>query len=138
MADLTITAANVVQTAGDVSDGTAGGTITAGMPLYKDAADLGHLKAAADTSATVSACVGIALHGASDGQPLKYARNGSINLGATLTVGMPYVVSAAGLIAPIIDGATGDFITVLGIATTASNLSLQIHVGGIALAADIT
>ena len=138
MADLSITASNVVQAEGALTDqGTAGATITAGMPVYKDATDSGHLKPAADTALAVSGCVGIALHAAADGQPLTYQRSGGINLGATLSIGMPYIVSAAGLIAPISDGVIGDHMTILGVATTASNLDLKIQVSGVELAANI-
>lgn len=140
MADLTITAANVAQLTGGkgaVSHGTAGATITAGMPVYVIAAS-GKLGIAANTSATLAEVVGIALHGASDGQPLAYQTRGRINPGATVAVGMPYFLSAAGLISPVNDATTADYMTYIGMGITASILELGIHPSGVAAAGDIT
>jgi hypothetical protein len=136
MADISVTAANVVKASTNttVRVGTAGATITAGQPLYEDsAADFKLKPAQADTAAKAKA-VGIALHGASNGQPISFISAGGLNIGATLTVGQVYVVSdaAAGGVAPYADLASGDFVTVLGVATTASNLAVGIQVSGIA------
>lgn len=135
MADLTITAANVAKGATNnrTRQGTAGGTITAGMPVYLDSAD-SEYKACQANAATTDEAVGIALHAASDGQPLTLLVGGDINMGATLTVGEVYVVSAAaaGGVAPIGDLTTGNYVTILGVATTASNLSLDIQVSSTA------
>ena len=58
--------------------------------------------------------------------------SGSVDLGATLTVGEAYVVSTnKGAIAPIGDLTTGDYVTVLGIASAADNLLLNINVSGV-------
>jgi hypothetical protein len=58
---------------------------------------------------------------------------GNINLGATLTVGQIYVLSAtAGGIAPVADLATGHYPSILGVATTASNLLMGILVSNVA------
>lgn len=135
MADISVTAANVAKGAlATVREGTAGATITAGQPLYEDSTDGYALKPAQADTAVKAKCVGIALHGASDGQPVKYISAGPLNIGATLTVGQVYVVSAAaaGGVAPYGDLTTAGFVTVLGIATTASNLQVDIQVGGIA------
>lgn len=133
MADLSQTAGNVVAAAGARTvTRTAGGTITAGMPVYEDASDSRHVKAAqADTSAKAAA-IGIALNGASDGQPVTVCVEGDINVGATLTVGEVYVVSdnAAGAIAPHSDLLSDDYVTVLGVASTASNLRMALTVSG--------
>jgi len=134
MADITQTAANVALSSGSAKYGQAGGTITAGMPVYKDSADGDDLKACqADDVVAQAACVGIALNSASDKQPLVYAPTGSVvNLGATLTVGKVYCVSAnAGAIAPVDDLTTGDYVTVLGVATTAALITLGIIVSGV-------
>lgn len=136
MADLTITAANVAKAAdnNNIASGTAGGTITAGMPVYQDSADSNHLKACRANAATTDEAVGIALHAASDGQPLTYLKSGDIDLGATLTVGETYVVSAAaaGGIAPIGDLASTNYVTILGVASAADNLKLSIQVSSTA------
>jgi hypothetical protein len=129
MADYSVTAASVVRTANTaISEGTAGGSITAGMAVYIDTADSSKLKACdADVSAT-SVAAGIALHGAANGQPLKYATGGNLTFNTAFTTGDVVCVSTtAGGICPYADLASGDFVTVLGIATSTSNLRLQIN-----------
>lgn len=129
MADVSVTAASVQKTSTTiVQEGTAGGTITAGMPLYSDSTASGKLKAAdADVQAS-SVCVGISLHGAADGQPLKYATGGDLTFNSAFTVGVIYVVSTnAGGIAPDTDLASGDYVTILGIASTATNLKIKLN-----------
>ncbi len=127
MAALTQTAGNVIGTSRKI--GTSGDTITAGMPVYRDAADSNKLKRCRANAAGTASCNGIALTGSSSGQPIVYQEDaGNINLGATLTVGETYCVSdaTAGAIVPVADLGTGDYITVLGVATSASNLKLDI------------
>ncbi len=138
MADLSITAANVVSTGSNSQKlkGVAGATITAGMPLYRIAAT-GKLGIAANTSAVLAEVVGIALNGASDGQPVNYQTAGTLNLGATVAVGKLYVLSAAGLISPVDDVATSDFVTYLGGGITASSFEISIHPLGVAAAGDV-
>src|SRR5688572_11203202 len=95
MADLSITAANVVAAAGaTIEHGTAGATITAGQVVYRDDADKKY-KLADNDSATAAARDprGIALHGASNGQPLAIARSGDVTIGAALTAGLAYYLS---------------------------------------------
>lgn len=128
MSELVQTAGSVIGT-GTIKRGTAGATITAGMPVYRDADDGRALKACQGDAAGTANCDGIALNGAADGQPLAYQTTGPINLGATLTVGETYVVSdaTAGKIRPIGDLGTGDYVTIVGVATTTSNLALDIE-----------
>jgi hypothetical protein len=113
VADLSQTAANVNLVSGPTGSGTAGGTITAGMPVYKDTTDSNHLKAADADAAASAVLAGVALHGAADGQPLTYAKPGAtIDWGATLTKATLYVVSTtAGGVAPAADLGSGDYIT---------------------------
>ena len=123
MADLTITAANVVKgTGASISSGTAGGSITAGQSLYIDTANGNVLKPADTDAAALSAtAAGIALHASSTGQPIAYLTQGAITIGATLTAGQIYVVSAtAGGIAPITDATTGWYVCILGYASSTS------------------
>lgn len=136
MADLTVTAANVVSGAGAATrSGVAGATITAGQPLYQDGADAFSLKPAQADATDSDIVVGIALHGAADGQPITYQTGGVINLGATLTVGEVYVLSAAaaGGIAPVGDLTSGNFVSVIGVATTAALLQMGIINSGVAV-----
>ena len=135
MAALTQTAANVLAVAGATKTAvTAGGTITAGMPVYKDAADSNKYKACRANAAGTAACLGIALTGSSNGQPLVIQTAGGINLGGTHIVGETYCVSdaVAGQIVPIADIGTTDYPVILGIADTASNMELNIINPGVA------
>lgn len=134
MADITITATGVVaETDAIVVDGTAGGTITAGMPLYIDSANNNVLKPAdGNVTAAEAAVVGIALHGASSGQPIKYQTRGQIKINATLTVGQIYVLSTnAGNIAPVSDLTTGTYTTIIGVAIDADSFKLNIFASGV-------
>lgn len=137
MADLSVTAANVVEGADARKEtGVAGATITAGQVVYKDASDANKFKLCDVDSATAAARVpyGIALHGASAGQPLTVITAGNINPGATAVVGKVYVASdTAGGIMPVDDLEAGDYTSIIGIGTTASNIKLGILSGGVAV-----
>ena len=127
MADLTITAANVkLKNSGPWSSGVAGEAIAQGEPVYQASGLL--YRADNNDGAVKAAAVGIALMPASTGQTFIYARPGAqIDIGATLAVTETYIVSAnVGKVAPIGDLATGNFLTILGVATAASTLLVQI------------
>lgn len=136
MADLTITAASVISASGSSVDrGTAGATITAGQAVYKDAAT-GKYLLADNNSATAAARTpaGIALNGASNGQPLAVHRSGDITIGATLTAGVAYYLSdTPGGIGPVADLAAGEYPTVIGIAKSTTVLAVDINASGVAL-----
>lgn len=136
MADISVTAASIVKTSSTLwALGVAGATITAGQPVYRDATAGNKLKPAdADVLAT-SLAVGIALHGASDGQPLQYATGGTLTFNAVLTAGTVYVASTnPGGIAPVADMASGDFVTILGIGTSTTVLKIGIIQSAVAKA----
>lgn len=136
MADISITAANVVpgQNA-TVTGGTAGATIAAGKAVYRDPADLKWKLADCDSATAAERDVrGIALNGASNGQPLDVLTEGDITLGAVLTAGVAYYLSGtAGGICPVGDLASGDYPTLIGIAKSTSVLSVKINASGVAL-----
>ncbi|MEQ9634807.1 MAG: hypothetical protein RLW68_01850 [Devosia marina] len=136
MADISITAANVVKGSNAVVEpGTAGATITAGQVVYKDAAD-GKYKLADADSATAAAKAprGIALNGASDGQPLSIIRSGDVTIGATVTAGTAYYLSPTpGGIAPVADVLSGDDVVLIGLAKSASVLAVDIQITGVTL-----
>lgn len=135
MADISITAASVLKTANtSIREGLAGATVTAGQPVYKDSNDDNALKPAIATSAAAGQAVGVALHGAADGQPLRYATAGNVTYNAVLAAGQVYCVSAAaaGGIAPVADMTTGNFVSILGVATSTTNLKLNITHSGVA------
>ena len=125
MADIVITPADVQGT--DVRKITviAGETIEAGDPVYHNEVGSNYLVSDADTEGK-GQVNGIALNSASAGQPVVIARSGDIDLGAALTVGEVYVLSAEGGIAPVADLVAGMTVVVLGVATAADNLVLNI------------
>ncbi len=133
MADISQTAGSVLAAANSaVSYGTSGASIAAGAPIYKNSSNV-FVLSKSDALAT-ALCDGIALNGASTGQPVTYLPSGStIDLGATLTVGQTYVVSAAnaGKIAPVSDYSSGAYPVVLGVAFAAGTFKLNITVAGV-------
>jgi hypothetical protein len=136
MADLVITAANVVVGAGAKTEhGTAGATVTAGQPVYEDATT-GRFLLADNNSATVRARTpkGLALNGAANGQPLAIVTEGPVTIGATLTAGVAYYLSdTPGGIGPVADLASGEYPTIIGIAASTSVLNVNIQSSGVAL-----
>lgn len=136
MADLSITAANVLAGSGARSKlGTAGATITAGKSVYLDTSDSKYKLADCDSAtAAVRSPIGIALNGASDGQPLVVLEQGPITIGATMTAGIAYYLSPnAGGICPVADILTGDYPVILGIATSTTVLEVNIQEAGVAI-----
>lgn len=137
MADLSITAANVLSATSGVrrSNRTAGATVSAGKVVYLDATDNKCKLADCDSAtAAVRSPLGIALNGASDGQPLTVHEQGPLTIGATMTAGVSYYLSPnPGGIAPIADILTGDNTIFLGIATSTTVLDVNIHESGVTL-----
>lgn len=131
MADITITAANVVKSTGaQVGNGIAGASITAGLTLYLDEAT-STLKIADCENAAKDEVKGIALHAAASGQPIAYQYAGVIGIGATVAVGTIYILSAAGGICPSADAAQNDYITVIGVGKTTSTIDMIIKNSGV-------
>jgi len=129
MAALSITVGNVSFNSGTVRTLNAGLTITAGQAVYEDANSAWQLSDA-DGQAT-AVCDGIALHGSLTGQPLRVLKEGTMNLGATLAVGIPYFIhTTAGGIGVIGELSSGDYTTFIGIATATNNLELKIYISG--------
>jgi hypothetical protein len=134
MADLVQTAANVaVGVNTSVQLVVAGEALTQGMPVYRSSLDSNYYKADSDAEASAEVR-GIAVTPASasgDRFVLASPKSGSsadVNLGATLTQGETYVVSTnAGAIAPISDLTTGDYVTYLGVASSASILKMRLN-----------
>lgn len=133
MSDLSVTAASCLPGAGAViEEGLAGATITAGQAVYRDTDGTYKLADADGASATIRTARGIALNGASSGQPLKIQKQGNITLGATLTPGVTYYLSnTAGGICPLADVGTGEYYHIIGIATSATNLLMALAYSGV-------
>ncbi|MFA5897934.1 MAG: hypothetical protein WC829_02355 [Hyphomicrobium sp.] len=135
MADLTVTAASCVPGAdARLETGTAGETITAGMPVYK--ASTGLWMKADSNSATALArqATGIAMTGSSLNQPIVVQKSGSLTLGATMTAGVAYYLSdTAGGICPVADVGAGEYVDIIGIATSATVLKLSFSYSAVSL-----
>jgi hypothetical protein len=126
-ADISITAANVVAGANaTIQQGMAGATITAGQVLYMDPASNTLKLCNAMTSTTTAQSVGIALNGASSGQPISYQIAGDITIGGTIAAGVPYFTSAnnSGGVAPFGDLTTGWYPIVLGIGKSTTVMTI--------------
>jgi len=136
MADLSITASAVIASGNStIENGTAGATITAGQVVYKEASS-GKFKLADSNSATSEAktAYGIALNGASDGQPLAVIRSGDLTINAVLTAGAAYYLSeTAGGIQPVADLGTGEYVGLIGVAKSTTVLSVRIVTPGVTL-----
>ncbi len=127
MAEVSITPASVVSGAdADFYRGLAGGTITAGMPIYLDVTTNRLMQADANASVETAEVRGIALHAASAEQPLRIQTAGSITIGGTLVLSTIYILGAAGGIAPAVDLASGWYTTILGVASSTTVLKLSI------------
>jgi len=133
MADLTITAASVVPASGaSVNSGTAGETITAGMALYLKSADARYWKAQCDGTTEESTVAGVAINGASAGQPVSFINAGTVTIGATTVKTTAYMLSAAaGAICPQADLVSTNKIVYIGFATDAvGTFQMMLRVSG--------
>ena len=135
MADISITPANVVPGSDAVREsGTAGATITAGQLVYLDTSDMKFKLADSNGAAALRVPNGIALHGASNGQPLVIQKGGDITIGGTMTAGIPYVLSdTPGGLCPLPDIGTGEYSCIIGIAKSTSVLAVNIQPSGVSL-----
>jgi hypothetical protein len=129
MADLTITASNLVAGIGaTTATGVAGEAIAAGDAVYIDASDNDDLKKCQhDGTAAEADAVGIALADYLDTATVSYITLGDLCFGTLLTIGTVYVVSATpGLIAIAADAGSADYLTILGVAKGTAVLSVKI------------
>ena len=132
MADLSITTTNMIAVDGyNPLDIVAGEAVARGKVAYTKAADSRAWIADCEGTAAVATVTGIFLNDAAAGQPVRLITSGNLGFGAILTVGMIYVLSAAGAIAPISDLATSDYVSIIGIGTTSGNMLLTIINSGV-------
>lgn len=136
MTDIVITAASVVAGANPSTEsGHAGETVAAGKLVYLDST-VHKYKLADSNSATVEARTprGVALNTASLDQPLVIQKAGPCTVGGTLTPGIAYYMSdTPGGLCPAADVGTGEYSTLVGIATSATVLDIDIQASGVAL-----
>lgn len=129
MADISVTAASVIAASDATTEqGRAGATITAGQVVALNTTTGKLVLADADGAAGIDRPRGIALNGASDGQPLSIVKSGDVTFNAVLTAGVTFYLSpTAGGIAPRADVLTGDIVTILGVAKSTTVLALNIQ-----------
>lgn len=136
MADLTITAANVVAGADAPKEhGIAGETLTAGQAVYKASATKKWMKADSNSAtAEVRQATGIALTGSALNQPIVVLKSGDVTIGATLTAGAAYYLSdSPGGICPLADVGSGEYVCLIGLAKSTTVLTINIQYPGVAL-----
>lgn len=134
MADVTVVANDVeIQGPCQIDASTrAGETLTPGQAVYLKT-DGKYWKADAGAALTAKA-VGVAITDAIADQEVVVVKSGQVDLGATLTVGTVYVVSGtAGGIAPVGDTPSSEYLTILGWATAADELYLNIINTGVTI-----
>lgn len=143
MADLSQTAANVAIGASTTKTRVVqfGESATQGQPLYVSTTDSKYYRCDANDTAAKAVAAAIALTPATTNGyglvalPATEAGQSLVNLGATLTVGTVYGVSASvGAICPIADITSTQYVTVIGVATTAALLDFQVVVSNTAKA----
>jgi hypothetical protein len=108
-----------------------GGTVSVGQPVSESSSKF--VAADANASSTLANARGIAMTpGVTDGYGVIAVSGSIILVGTTMTVGETYLVSdTAGAIMPNADRSTGDYVTRLGTASTATQLDLAIQATGI-------
>jgi len=136
MADVTISG-NVTVTGGTLSGvnhAISQVAITAGQVIYLDASN-GNKANLADADIEASAAaVGVAVNDCAAGGVCSYVTTGnSVTVsGAPFTQGLAYYVSTtAGGIAPVADLLAGDYVTIIGVASSTSVLDVNIVVSGV-------
>ncbi|MBX4992282.1 hypothetical protein ABID08_000712 [Rhizobium binae] len=139
MADLVITAANVVAGTGvPTKTGVAGAAIAAGDIVYLDTATTGKWQLADSDAATAEARgqtgnIGIALNSAAANQPIVVQTEGPVTLGAVLTAGIAYYLSdTPGKLCPVADITGGDYYTLVGLAASTTVLNVDFQYSGVA------
>lgn len=108
-----------------------GVTITAGQTIYDTTGSRIAALADCDALASTKVCRGIALNGASPGQPVEVLERGEISLGtgAAPANGVPYFLSPTpGSICTLADITTGDACIYLGMGIGNDKIAVQIHV----------
>lgn len=130
MTAISVTAANVIGGEGAKEQRVLGGTVTAGQHVRVSS---GAIVAGSNNTAAAAAVHGIALNGGAAGQPVVVQRDGLITIGGTVAVGEVYVAGADGAIEPKADQSSGDYVTVIGIGVSATQIRLVNAIGGVAI-----
>lgn len=136
MANLTITAANIVST-GTKGEYTAGGSVTRGMAVRRNTSGL-VVEALSDSVAN-STVLGVALNDATTNQPVTVHTEGPLAFGAILVAGHAYYLgTASGTIKPVSDVAGTEYASLIGLATSTSSMYVKIINGGVIAGAAVS
>jgi hypothetical protein len=134
MTDIVITPGSVIPDANAVIEhGWAGETITAGKVVYRADSVDGRYKLADNNSVTAEVRLprGIALNGASIGQPVAILKSGRVTIGGTMTANVTYYLGdSPGGICPVGDLAAGEYPAIIGMATSTTMLDVDIQASG--------
>jgi hypothetical protein len=136
MANLTLTAANVVPSAAATySRAAAGVAIGAGDIIFLDT-DRTFKLSDANAVAPANTVTGIAANSAAVGQPVAaVTADPALAIGGTVTQGEVLVLSATpGKIAPVADLATGYNVVILGVGDASNKVNFRPHAPGIVVA----
>lgn len=136
MADLTITATNVVAVSGTTAKKICGATaVTQGQVVFEDTSDSNKVKISDANNTSLAQVNGVCLTSSAPGQPAVYLANGGVLGGlAGVTAGTTYCLSAtAGNICPQADLTTNDRVIRLGYGLTTATIKLDIADTGVVL-----
>lgn len=132
MADVTVTPANVEMTDDTVATtGIAGEALVQGQSAYLNSSGSRWYKSESDDTEAKAETRGIVMTPAATGAQVVIATGGTIKPGATLSANTVYVLSVnSGRFAPIADLATGNYVTLIGIGKSTTELSLLLDPQG--------
>lgn len=134
MADVTITPSAVQQTSSTIyQDGTAGATIVAGQVVYQDSADSNEWKLADSSDVPKAAAKGLAMNGAANGQPLRVATGGRLTVDGFTALVFYYVSGTAGGLCPYADLGSGEYVTQVCAAISATEIEINPIALGVAV-----
>jgi hypothetical protein len=133
MPDLTITSISLTSSRARGTTAQAGSAIAVGELVYLDSAT-GKYELADASAAATADLAGIALTAAAADEYFVYLANESIDLGAILTAGEFYYLSAtSGKVCPHDDLVSTNIVSAIGYATSTSELKLNIVNTGVAI-----
>jgi len=136
MADLVLTPSAIIAGFNSAQEhGTAGETITAGKAVYKSATTKKWMLADSNSvTAAARQAGGIALNGASDGQPITVHKSGDLTVDAVLTAGQAvYLSDTPGDLCPLADVGAGEYVCLIGLAKSTTVLAVDIQFPNVAL-----
>jgi len=132
MADLAPVVATVISAGTNFKTAIAGATLIQGDVIYLDSTDSNKAKLADASAAATATVAGICVTPSLSGQPVLYTAVDTIAIGATVATGEMYVLSAtAGKIAPLADLVSTNIVSIIGIASSTTEIDIQLQNTGI-------